>query len=274
MQDINYWDKLRQVPDVAKKPITGGNLNGMTDINPVWRIQVMTENFGMCGFGWKYVVTKQWLEAYGNDVRAFCNIDLFVKVGDQWSDAIPGTGGASFAMVTNSGKTNVSDEAYKMALTDALSVAMKAIGVAADVYFANGARYETKYEQNTDGGKQETKKDVKPAPAPAAAAQPAPKKDTKPTPTPAPQAAVKPAPAPAKPAPAPQKAAQPAPAPQPAGDTPLEMLQKAFDLAKVDIAAAKSKSDLTMVWARYDELQKYVPFKEAMSKRKGEVPND
>ena len=32
----------------------------------------------------------------------------------------------------------VSDECYKMALTDALSVAMKALGVAADVYFEAG----------------------------------------------------------------------------------------------------------------------------------------
>lgn len=254
MQEINYWDKLRQVPETAKKTISGGNLNGMTDINPVWRIQVMTETFGMCGFGWKYTVTKQWMEAYGNDVRAFCNIDLYIKVNDQWSDAIPGTGGASFAMVTNSGKTNVSDEAYKMALTDALSVAMKAIGVAADVYYAKGVKFGTKYEQNGDdkqtAKKPEPKKDVKPAPA---ATQ---------TPAPAPQPAAQQAPTPA---PAPQAAVQPA------GETPLEMLQKQFGLVMVEINNAKSKKQLNMIFAQQNDLQNYQPFKDALNKRWKEV---
>ena len=43
----------------------------------------------------------------------------------------------------------VSDECYKMALTDALSVAMKALGVAADVYFEKGKYlidHDSKYD--------------------------------------------------------------------------------------------------------------------------------
>ena len=38
-----------------------------------------------------------------------------------------------------------SDEAYKMAVTDALSVALKALGVAADIYLGNfdGSKYKT-----------------------------------------------------------------------------------------------------------------------------------
>ena len=42
----------------------------------------------------------------------------------------------------------VNDEVYKMALTDALSVSMKSIGVAADIYFAKGADLGTKYAIN------------------------------------------------------------------------------------------------------------------------------
>jgi hypothetical protein len=110
----------------------------------------MTEAFGPCGIGWKYVITKQWLETYGQEVKAFCNIDLFIKVDGEWSDAIPGTGGSSLVAMERSG-AYVSDEAYKMALTDALSVAMKSLGVAADVYYSKDkvGQFDTKYEQQS-----------------------------------------------------------------------------------------------------------------------------
>lgn len=131
------YDRLRTVPNEALKTIAAGRLKGMSDINPMWRIQRMTEVFGTCGIGWKYAITRQWTENFGNETKAYCNIDLFVKVGGEWSDAIPGTGGSSEATMERSG-VYVSDECYKMALTDALSVAMKALGIAADVYFAKG----------------------------------------------------------------------------------------------------------------------------------------
>lgn len=141
MDNLTYYNKLRKVPQEALKPIQAGRLKGMSDINPMWRIKIMTEQFGICGIGWKYTITKQWTETYGNETKAYCNIDLYVKVGDQWSEAIPGTGGASEVSMERNG-AYVSDECYKMALTDALSVAMKSLGVAADIYFE---RDSTKY---------------------------------------------------------------------------------------------------------------------------------
>ena len=147
--NLRLYEQLRQVPAYALKQIGAGRLKGMSDINPLFRVKAMTDAFGPCGIGWKYVITKQWLETYGQEVKAFCNIDLFIKVDDEWSDAIPGTGGSSLVAVERSG-LYVSDEAYKMALTDALSVAMKALGVAADVYYSKDkqGQFETKYEQN------------------------------------------------------------------------------------------------------------------------------
>lgn len=147
MENLEFWDKVREVPNEALKSIAAGRLKGMSDINPVWRIKKMTETFGVCGFGWRYEIVKQWLEPYGAEVKAFCNINLYVKVGGEWSEAIPGTGGATFVAIEKAG-AYVSDEVHKMALTDALSVAMKSLGVAADVYFAKGRDLETKYSQN------------------------------------------------------------------------------------------------------------------------------
>ena len=145
--NLSIYNKVRSVPQTALKTIGAGRLKGMSDVNPVWRILTMTDTFGVCGIGWKYEITKQWTETFGNEVKGFCNINLYVKVDGEWSDAIPGTGGSSFVTMERNG-AYVNDEVYKMALTDALSVAMKSLGVAADIYFAKGADLGTKYAIN------------------------------------------------------------------------------------------------------------------------------
>lgn len=151
MGNLDLYNKLKVVPAEAIKSIQNGRLKGKSDINPMWRIKTMTEHFGVCGIGWKYVITKQWTETYGTETKAYCNIDLFVKVDGQWSDAIQGTGGSSEVTMERNG-SYVSDECYKMALTDALSVAMKALGVGADIYFEKGKSmdYSSKYAMQED----------------------------------------------------------------------------------------------------------------------------
>lgn len=144
MDNLAIYNKVRQVPDEAKKRITGGRLNGMTDINPMWRIKAMTELFGPCGTGWKYVITRREMVPDGSGQMAvFVDVELSYRLGDEWSAPIPGTGGSLF-IAKEKGGLYTSDECYKMALTDALSVACKALGVGADVYWEKGA---TKYSQ-------------------------------------------------------------------------------------------------------------------------------
>lgn len=141
--DIKTYDKLARPPADALKRISGGRLSGKTDINPQWRYRAMTEVFGLCGIGWKYTIDRQWLEeGSAGEYMAFVNISLYVKSGDTWSEAIPGTGGSMLVAKEKNGLYN-SDEAYKMATTDALSVAMKMIGVAADIYAGrwDGSKY-------------------------------------------------------------------------------------------------------------------------------------
>lgn len=143
MNNMEIYNKVRAVPDTAKKTIGAGRLKGMTDINPQWRIEKLTEVFGMVGIGWRPVITKQWIEVSPEtkEAAAFCNIDLYVKVGEDWSEAIPGTGGSKFIAKETSG-LYCSDEAFKMAYTDAISVAAKALGMGADVYWSSS---NTKY---------------------------------------------------------------------------------------------------------------------------------
>ena len=142
--NLKIWNELKQPPPEALKPITGGRLKGKTDISPIWRYKVMTELFGACGVGWRYEVDKLWLEPAGNEICAFAQVSLTIKVDGEWSEAIPGIGG-SMMLEQESKGLHVSDECYKMAITDALSVAMKMIGVAADVYAGlfDGSKYAT-----------------------------------------------------------------------------------------------------------------------------------
>lgn len=142
MENLEIYERARQVPQSAQKEIQAGRLKGKTDINPMWRIKALTEQFGPCGIGWKYTITDKRLEnGANNEVSAFVDIDLYIKVDGEWSDAIPGTGGSAFVASERNG-LYTSDECFKMALTDAISVSCKALGFGADVYWAKDA---TKY---------------------------------------------------------------------------------------------------------------------------------
>ena len=152
MDNLKIYNAVAAVPREAQKKIGAGRLKGMTDINPMWRIKALTELFGICGIGWKYVITdKRIVDGADGVVCAFVDIDLFVKVEGEWSDAIPGTGGSQLVQLekakdgTNNKVKYTNDECFKMALTDAISVACKALGFGADVYWASG---RTKYSGN------------------------------------------------------------------------------------------------------------------------------
>lgn len=151
MNNLELYEKIRQVPAEAKKTINAGRLKGMTDINPMWRIKALTEQFGVCGIGWYYECTKQWIEEVNNERVACVNINLYIKVNGEWSKPIFGTGGSKLSTVERSG-VYVSDECYKMATTDAISVACKSLGMGADVYWDKD---RTKYSAVTQEQKEE-----------------------------------------------------------------------------------------------------------------------
>ncbi|MUT66048.1 hypothetical protein [Paenibacillus sp. NEAU-GSW1] len=146
-ENMKVYEQVRAVPPEALKAINGGRLKGMSDINPMWRIKMLTEMFGMCGIGWKTEITDRRLEhGSGDEVVCFVDILLYVKVDGEWSAPIPGMGGSSFVTMERNG-LYTSDECFKMAYTDAISVACKSLGFAADVYFAKD---RTKYSDQED----------------------------------------------------------------------------------------------------------------------------
>ena len=171
MKNINYLDlenyetlgiynKIKEVPKEAQKAITGGRLSGMTDIKPMWRIEKLTEIFGPVGLGWYAPISKkEIIDGANGEKIAIVDINLFVNYKvpysleeDLWSEPIIGTGGSSFVAKEKNG-LYTSDECFKMAYTDALSVACKMLGMGANVYWG-----DSKYNTNK---KIETKEDAK-----------------------------------------------------------------------------------------------------------------
>lgn len=142
MNNLEIYNRFAAPPESAKKQIAAGRLKGMTDINPMWRIRCLTEAFGPAGIGWYTAITRRWIDEGADGVKiASVEIELYVKADGEWSKPIIGIGGSSF-VANERGGAYTSDEAYKMAYTDALSVACKALGFGADVYWQGG---RTKY---------------------------------------------------------------------------------------------------------------------------------
>lgn len=170
MDNMAIYEAVRQAPENALREIQAGRLKGKSDINPMWRIKALTEQFGPCGIGWKYEIIKEWLEPGANgEIAAFVDIDLFIKVDGEWSAAIPGTGGSMYVVKERNG-LYTDDEAFKKALTDAISVSCKALGFAADVYWdADSTKYSQRATQAPAKGSysNEPKKPAESRPAPA-----------------------------------------------------------------------------------------------------------
>ena len=157
--NMRIYEAVRFVPEQAKKKITGGRLAGMTDINSMWRIKVLTEQFGPCGEGWYTSDVKYWQDRLDNNgsVALFCSILLHVKIYGEWSQPIYGIGGNTLVAAEKSG-LRIDDEAYKKAYTDAISVACKALGIGADVYFEKDVTKYSEYEDESGKPEQQPAK--------------------------------------------------------------------------------------------------------------------
>ena len=149
--NMAIYNKVKDVPDNAKKSIQAGRLKGKSDINPMWRIKMLTEIFGPAGLGWYTEIVNKWQECCENgEVAVFVDINLYVRKDGEWSKPIHGSGGNKLISIENKwidGKQvptqYLDDDAYKKAYTDAISVAAKALGIGADVYWQDD---KTKYD--------------------------------------------------------------------------------------------------------------------------------
>ena len=77
MDNMTIYNACASVPVEACRTIQAGRLKGMTDINPMWRIKMLTEMFGPCGIGWATEIKSKHIEdGAGGERVAIVDIDL------------------------------------------------------------------------------------------------------------------------------------------------------------------------------------------------------
>lgn len=165
IKQTNEWFmKNANPPEDAMKPIKGGRLKGMSDINPQWRIQALTEQYGICGVGWAYEIKDKEIidiPATGEKV-VYITVHLFIRDWNypdeyKWIGNAIGIGGDFIVKKEDKG-LRVNDEALAMALTDAIGKAAKVFGIANNVY---RGKFETKYQKQSESAEQDENFDSK-----------------------------------------------------------------------------------------------------------------
>jgi hypothetical protein len=166
LDNLKHYNFLKLVPPNALREIKFGALKGKSDINPQWRYEAMTSEFGTCGIGWKFEIVDMFTKDLADgQTMVFVKVLLYIYENEKWGSPIPAMGG-DFLIVKDKNGIHGNDEAYKMATTDALGTAMKMLGVAADVYRGfNDSKYsnnqqaapEHKVQTKTASPKQEQK---------------------------------------------------------------------------------------------------------------------
>lgn len=145
--NLGLWDALKRTDPKATKPFQrAGGFRG-TQIDPVFRIQLMTETFGPVGKGWGFeqlewtiaermvfICLRAWYVDPSTGEKHF--------TGPQW-------GGTELVRRNRDGTERPDDEAFKMSTTDALGKCLLQIGVSADVYMGqfDDSKYKDENEQ-------------------------------------------------------------------------------------------------------------------------------
>lgn len=140
--NLDLWDLLAETdPKYTKNFKRSGGFSG-TAQNPTYAIKKMTEHFGMCGKGWGFDKPEFTLHDAGDQgVIVYSSICLWYMDSGQRCEVF-GVGGDMVVANTKYGmKTD--DEAFKKATTDALTNAMKSLGMAADLHL--GMYDDSKY---------------------------------------------------------------------------------------------------------------------------------
>lgn len=163
--NLVLWEKLGKTdPAHTKQFKRGGGFSG-TAIKPMWSYKRMTEEFGPCGKGWGVCEPSfQVVPGPEGEVLVFCTASIWY--GPE-KNLVFGVGGDK-AVGKNKYGLQTDDEAFKKAFTDAITNALKLIGVGADVHM--GLFDDSKYV-NTMRDEFAEDKQTQTSPKPSAAHQ-------------------------------------------------------------------------------------------------------
>lgn len=157
MSNTELWDKLgRTDPAHTKAFSRAGGFKG-TAIKPMWAYRRMTEEFGACGVGWGVNEPSFQVVPSEGEILVYCTASIWHGQRDQ---VVFGVGGDKVATKRQSGQTFCDDEAFKKSFTDAITNALKLIGVGADVHMGrfDDVKYVNEMKQEfsepeDDGGR-------------------------------------------------------------------------------------------------------------------------
>lgn len=177
LDNLRHWEFLRKVDPEHTKKFDRGRFKG-TAVKPIWIIKRMTELFGPVGEGWG-TTEPQYTTCSGEsrELLVYCTVGVWHATNGKRSEIFYGVGGDK---VTTHIKANEqynrperwenNDEAFKAAYTDAISNALKLLGVAADVHMGlfDDHKYVREMEKEFAGEPAQGAA----APPPSAAAKP------------------------------------------------------------------------------------------------------
>lgn len=128
--NLAIWNALEKTdPAHTKTFARSGGFRG-TATKPIYSIRRLTEQFGPCGIGWGMTKPEFQVVNTENEILVYCTVALWHGTPE---NLVYGVGGDKVRAMQKSGPFN-SDEAFKASYTDALSNAMKMIGVSADIH--------------------------------------------------------------------------------------------------------------------------------------------
>ncbi len=147
MSILEICEKLAPVnKDYIREYKRSGGFSG-TEINPQWRFKRMTEVFGPVGKYWGWEIDERWSEDFGAVKVCFAMVSVWYVDDEQRKNENGQVYRSTIGpYIGGSDAKRTPDEAYKMAITDAIGKCLSVIGLGADVYMGN---LETKHDYAT-----------------------------------------------------------------------------------------------------------------------------
>ena len=170
--NLRHWDELCKTdPKHTKSFQRAGGFKG-TATKPIWLTMRLTEHFGPCGVGWGMEKPEFSTVNADGEILVFCTVGLWYVDGNT-RGTVYGVGGDKVLVKRHSGSF-ANDEAFKASYTDALSNAMKQIGVGADVHMGlfDDNKYVSKMREEFAEQGAVAPSSVPPSPVPKTAPDP------------------------------------------------------------------------------------------------------
>lgn len=142
MNNMEFWNKVKKTDPSRVKPITGKQYKGNSP-QPYYLVERLTEEFGMCGDGWGFVIDSERMERLTEtDVLHVAVVTLWYNKGERRCE-VQQVGQTKAVYKSAKSGIIVDEDAPKKSVTDALVKCASYLGFAGDIF--SGAWDDSKY---------------------------------------------------------------------------------------------------------------------------------